>query len=301
MNELLAVFFIVAVAEKFEKDDGIPEHAARILQELNDPTQTEADIYWMFTRLMALSIKELFLPVVVSKKKPINNLLSFEKSGYHNELVNTDKTNEASASVILKRCHRIHHRFLQALDKQLYMYVESQKIEPQIYLQRWVRCLLSREFNLSDTLVLWDSIFACAHIAEENRIEFFTGKLDFHKELVMLDFLCIAMIIFVRSFCIFYIVLQCDATGIMRRLLKFPPVEDVGILISMANSYKERILSGKGVTVPKIVHDMVEDDPLRTSKQEPKAPFIPLPSPKSIKLTDKIDTIISILQEQSVL
>ena len=88
----------------------------------------------MFVKLMDLGVKELFLPVVIQQKNKTNNLLSFSKG--ENDLVNTDKSNESNVSVILKRCHRVHHRLLQALDKQLYMYMESQKIEPQIYLQR---------------------------------------------------------------------------------------------------------------------------------------------------------------------
>ena len=49
------------------------------------------------------------------------------------------------------------------------------------------------------------------------------------------------MIVFVRAFGKIYSVLQSDYTGIMRRLLKFPPVEDVHILISMGLSYQEKL------------------------------------------------------------
>lgn len=290
MNELLAVLIVAAFSEKAHEDlDGS-------IKEINDLTQVEADLYWMFTKLMDLGVKEMFLPVISSKKKNLNKLLSI---GIANELVNDDKTNQADVSKILKRCHRAHHRLLQALDKQLYAYLESQKIEPQIYLQRWIRCILSREFNISDTLVLWDCILACANAKHENKIEEFTGKLDFSKELVMLDFLCVAMIVFVRNFRMVYLVLQSDATGIMRRLLKFPPVEDVRILINMAKSYKERILTGKGVTLPQIMNQIVED-PLRT-KNETKFPtvLITTPTKTSPNFHERIDMIVNLLQEQN--
>lgn len=108
------------------------------------------------------------------------------------------------------------------------------------------------------------------------------------------------MIIFVRSFCIFYLVLQCDATGIMRRLLKFPPVEDVRILIRMAISYKERIFTGKGVTVPQQVHEFYEDDPLKV-KNEPKNPVLLTTSNKEKNsYSDRIENIINLLQYQTV-
>lgn len=45
MNELLAVLFIVAYAEKCTVPLLIPSEPARILQTLNDPSQTEPDIF----------------------------------------------------------------------------------------------------------------------------------------------------------------------------------------------------------------------------------------------------------------
>ena len=45
MNELLAVLLIVAFAEKCTNTADIPEEAGQVLKELNDPTQSEADIY----------------------------------------------------------------------------------------------------------------------------------------------------------------------------------------------------------------------------------------------------------------
>jgi len=201
MNELLAILYIVGFTEKADFEFSLPnKQAEATLKSLNDPQHLEADIFELFSRLMSLGVKELFLPVITKKTKMVNNLLNFEKSGIENDFVNNDKTNDAHTSKILKRCHRVHHRLLQALDKQLYNYIESQKIEPQIYLQRWIRCMLTREFNLSNTLILWDCIFAYVHVQQDNRIEGFTGRLDFRKELVMVDFVCVAMIVFVRGF-----------------------------------------------------------------------------------------------------
>lgn len=172
------------------------------MQELNNPKFLEHDLYELFSRLMNLGVKQMFLPVLTKKPKLVGNLLTFDKKIIENDLINSDKTHDSSSSFILKKCHRVHHRLLQALDKQLYNFIESQKIEPQIYLQRWLRCMLTREFNLANTLILWDCIFSNVFIEHDNKIESFTGKLDFNRELVALEFLCVAMIVFVRSFCI---------------------------------------------------------------------------------------------------
>lgn len=202
MNELLAILFIVGHSEKAEPELSTSLPIKALMQELNNPKFLEHDLYELFSRLMNLGVKQMFLPVLTKKPKLVGNLLTFDKKIIENDLINSDKTHDSSSSFILKKCHRVHHRLLQALDKQLYNFIESQKIEPQIYLQRWLRCMLTREFNLANTLILWDCIFSNVFIEHDNKIESFTGKLDFNRELVALEFLCVAMIVFVRSFCI---------------------------------------------------------------------------------------------------
>jgi TBC1 domain family member 13 len=38
--------------------------------------------------------------------------------------------------------------------------LKEQGIQPSFYSVRWLTTLLSREFNLADTVRLWDSLFA---------------------------------------------------------------------------------------------------------------------------------------------
>ncbi|CAG9322570.1 unnamed protein product [Blepharisma stoltei] len=231
MNEILGIILFVAYAERAPETSEISPQAARYLSILNDPRYIEADSFWMFSRVMDLGIKELFNPVVTHKNKANkkNDLFSWDAEKERNDLVNTDKSHEENISSVLKRCHKIHHRLLQSIDRELYQHMESQKIEPQMYLQRWVRCMFTREFNMADTLVVWDSLFASLVQPIEN-----------NKDILLMDHICVAMIVFVRTF-----LLQSDYSGILRRLLKFPPVEDVHVLVNMGLSYKERIEGGK--------------------------------------------------------
>lgn len=196
MNELLGIILFVAYAEQAPEQLNISQKAKECLQVMNDPAGIEADVYWCFVRLMQHGIAEMFNPVVTHQqgsKKP--DLFTWEVERSHNDLVNQDKSAADNVSSVLKRCHRIHHRILQDVDKELYLYLERQKIEPQMYLQRYLRCVLSREFNLADTLILWDALFA--HL---------TPGCDFKasgtqaEDLTLLDFICVAMIIFVRAF-----------------------------------------------------------------------------------------------------
>jgi hypothetical protein len=71
------------------------------------------------------------------------------------------------------------------IDRELYDYLEAQRVEPQMHLLRWIRYLLSREFRLSDVLLIWDAIFSKVGVEVENRNEKMTGALNFERELVM--------------------------------------------------------------------------------------------------------------------
>lgn len=202
MNELLGILIFVAYAERAPDRMNVSPEVEALIRELNSPAGMEADLFMVFSRLMDLGVKELYNPVVAQRQPPKkgDNLFSWNKEE-ENDLIHKDRSDDHDVSSVLKRCHRIHHRYLQAVDAELYNYLESQKIESQMYLQRWLRCVLSREFTLFDTLILWDAIFASVNTKTANKNVQLTGRIDFNNELTLLDFTCVAMMIFVRSTC----------------------------------------------------------------------------------------------------
>lgn len=204
MNELLAIFVFVGYAEtEAFSADCISETAGDYLRALNSRADLEADCYWLFTNLMDRGVKELFNPVLnrpPPQRSRGKNLFIWDDDAEKNELVGQDRTDEETASTVLKRCHRIHHRYLQSIDPELYEYLESQNIEPQMHLLRWIRCLLSREFHLADVLLMWDAIFSKAGVEIVNCNASMTGSLNVHKDLVLLDFLCVSMVVYVRTY-----------------------------------------------------------------------------------------------------
>lgn len=262
MNELLGILLFVGYADVVTDIFDVQPRTRQILSILNSKDYLEADVYWCFARLMDLGISELFNPVVSHQNRQKNkkkDLFTWEAEKTHNDLVNQDKSQEQNVSSILRRCHKVHHQLLQSIDKELFNHIENRKTEPQMYLQRWLRCMLSREFNLADTLELWDAVFA----------SFF---LEPDEEFILLDYLCVAMIVFVRAFCKTYLVLQSDQSGILKRLLKFPPVEDVHILVGMAIKFKSRS------TTPLRTPPKPEISPLTTPFTQPKKILIANPS-----------------------
>ncbi|OMJ83986.1 hypothetical protein SteCoe_14972 [Stentor coeruleus] len=277
MNELLGVLIFVAYAEQAPENMSISYKNQEYINILNNPESLEADVYWCFVRLMDLGIAELFNPVVMhrqGKKKP--DLFTWDAEKSHNDLVNQDKSTAEGVSSVLKKCHKIHHRILQTVDNELYLYLEKQKIEPQMYLQRYVRCILSREFNLADTLIIWDAIFAHLSPNSDFKAE---SNVNLCKELSLLDYICVAMIVFVRVF-----ILQSDNSGILRRLLKFPPVEDVHILIDMGLGYKQSMQdrSSKNLKTPVVSNQILNPQPISTPHPIVNIPETPISTPIQI-------------------
>lgn len=289
MNELLGTILFVAYAERAPDTTTISVQATELLAVLNAPDGIEADTFWIFSRVMDLGIKGLFNPILNSRgpARRGEDLFEWDAVRNKNELVNEDKSNAEEASYILKRCHRIHHRLLFTVDTELYRYLEQQKIEPQIYLQRWLRCVLTREFNFAETLVLWDAMFAHWKSSEQ--------------ELSLLDYICVAMIEFVRL-----TLLESDQTGILRRLLKFPPVEDVSVLINMAIKYKDRVCGTK--TVIPVTEITVAQPPIANVATVQPTPIeeaketVEVPRPRVVQRTnnasiDQLSQSIALIEE----
>ena len=65
---------------------------------------------------------------------------------------------EKEQSSIYKRCSRIYHEILKFVDIKLYEHLLANEIEPEMQLMRWLRCVLSREFEPDTTMHLWDYI-----------------------------------------------------------------------------------------------------------------------------------------------
>lgn len=62
-------------------------------------------------------------------------------------------------SVISKRCLRIYEE-LKYVERDLHQHLIANEVPPELHLTRWLRCVMSREYNVESTLVLWDYIFA---------------------------------------------------------------------------------------------------------------------------------------------
>lgn len=63
---------------------------------------------------------------------------------------------EKQKSALILRCSRIYHDFLCKKDRELYNHLMSMQVSPELHLMRWLRCVLSREFEIENVLIYWD-------------------------------------------------------------------------------------------------------------------------------------------------
>ena len=76
------------------------------------------------------------------------------------------------------------------------------------------------------------------------------GKINSNDELVMIKFVALSLILFVRNYCITYLVTN-DISQILKRLTKFPPIEDILYILQLTNQCKEFLFSGNEDLRPK--------------------------------------------------
>lgn len=134
MHELSAVVLLAVLEGEY---DGSPEENS-LAMSLCGRCYNEADAFLLFSRLMELGMLNMFVPP---------GFLAVEGDG-------------STASPTTARCAAINNTLLKAADKDLYHHLQAHRIEPQLYLLRWLRLLYCREFPLEQTLVLWDALFA---------------------------------------------------------------------------------------------------------------------------------------------
>lgn len=247
MNEILAIFFIVNYREQrfkeTSKQDNNISNNCKEFSILFDPDEIQADTYIIFDHFMQMGSKYLF-STVEERKMPLSKSTSS----------NSCKT------VLIQKCTHIFHKILKNSDKVLYNHLISLSIEPQIFLLRWVRLFYCREFQIEDVIILWDYFFSDCFLTNfKNGMNFqFKGdNIEIAHQtsevFPLVDYFAISMILFIKSF-----LLEYDENYCLKRLFKYPPVENIRTLIDLAfkvkwkNEKRERSVKKDDVFLNKI-------------------------------------------------
>ena len=133
MHEICAMLLYVLLQDiQHEKQ---PSSTETTLELCTSYEYIEHDLFWCFHYLM----------------KDLGPLYYVEKKDIQEE--------EETLPPMLSSCHRVR-QILSVVDENTHAHLESLHIEPQLFCLRWFRLLFSREFHMTDTLVLWDWILA---------------------------------------------------------------------------------------------------------------------------------------------
>lgn len=120
-----------------------------------------------------------------------------------------------SEGTLRTRMLGIYHGLLQLFDSVLYEHLQTQMVIPQLYLLKWLRLLLAREFSVNQAMRVWDLLFK--------------------DGLEMVDYLCVAMHSLFRLE-----LLELEGPYLMQRLMETQAVStrQVGEMLKMAKGLK---------------------------------------------------------------
>ena len=208
MHELLAPLLVVLERDGQCGDKSTADSEAGLLGCVTDKDFTEHDAYALFEKLMAV-ISESFAPQ--ERKK-------------------TTDGQYARPGGVVARCDHMHNTLLRSKDYELYIHLQSQHVEPQLYSMKWIRLLLGREFQLEDVLALWDALFADHLQACSKGSKPVAGG----RGLELLEYVCVAMIIYIRAD-----LLGKDNMGCLQSLMKYPPVNGVKVFVTSALNLRD--------------------------------------------------------------
>ena len=128
-------------------------------------------------------------------------------------------------SDLIKRIKKIFYIELPQIDKKYFELLYG-VIEPNLFLLRWLLCILDREISLKHVLWIWDCVFFYEFV------EFTFIKKDIdkdgkhHNRLNFMDYVCLNMIMDLKP-----LVENSDQSIMLCRFMKFPGEKNIREII----------------------------------------------------------------------
>ena len=240
MNDILAVTFLALYpcyfknTKKLSKNKIIElsseqlsaiDNAQDIYDFFHDEDELYSDLYYCFTNIMKRGLKELFETIKGNEK----NIINYKKYQLFSNKWEEDPTDDLQNPLNI-RCTMIIKEKLKSIDPDLYQHFKKIGLSCIIFLQRWLKCMFDREFELKDVFTIWDSIFA-------------TPDAQNGYGLIFLDYISLSMILRIRKQ-----LLESDQNECFMTLFKCPQIENISELVIFSNNLQiavEEILHGK--------------------------------------------------------
>ena len=217
MNEILAIFihsffsFYFPNSKKIKNKSEFdlwskePEkYVNEIYDYLHDEDELQSDLYYIMYNSM---------------NKGLNN--------FYDDSIAPESTKEDPKTFLIIRCDNILLK-LKKFNNKLYQHFMDIQLSAEVILQRWLKCIFSREFTTEDCIYIWDNILANEFNAPSQNLEY-------------VDYFCVAMFDYISDN-----LLKHDQNECFLCLFKYPPFQTIDILIAQAEKVKANILKLDG-------------------------------------------------------
>ena len=197
---------------------------------LVDNNYIENDLFIIYSELMSRDMTLLYTYNEEKYKK--NNNINYDLKNLKEE--DLEKSNESD---LIKRIKKIFYINLPKLDKQYFDFLNG-SIEPNLFLLRWLLCIVDREISLKHVLWIWDNVFYYDFIEftfikkdldKEKEKEKETEKGKHINRLNFLDVVCLSMIMDLKP-----LVHSGDQSIMLCRFMKFPNEKNIRQIIKEA-------------------------------------------------------------------
>ena len=141
----------------------------------------EFDIYELFFLLMKNGVKTLYETIESKDQDKYINPDAYKKYELFQFKVDNENEAEIKTNKLIQRCDDIIKKKFKYIDGELYNHFVVIDLNCSIFLQKWLKCLFTREFKINEVILLWDCI-----IIFGNNLEF-------------IDFITISILISMRK------------------------------------------------------------------------------------------------------
>ena len=243
MNEILGTlllsFYPSLKYNKFSKDELDKENNGKITNKemlyyfLEDEEFFEADLFTIFCELMSRGLTVLYS----YNDEKYRNANNTPVDTTNLTIENLEKSGE---SLLMKRIKKIFFIYLKK-DKE-YFEVLSKNIEPNLFLLRWILCMLNREISLKNIFYVWDCVFFYEFMEftfEESKNKLIEERENSNNDgnnninrLNFLDYICLSMIFDLKKE-----IINSDVSIILSKFLKYPNERNIKKIMKEAFKY----------------------------------------------------------------
>ena len=213
MNEILAIFiysfypFYISspikdyTPNKFDlwcKNPG--KYINEIYAFFHDENEFQSDLYYILYNIMNMGLNK-----------------------FYEDGIDPDSKKDDQKTYLLLRCDYILEK-LKIHNLKLYNHFIDIGMSAEVILQRWLKCVFSREFTPEDCILIWDNILANEFNVSSKNLEY-------------IDYFCVAMFDYISNS-----LMDLDQNECFITLFKYPPFQSINILVEWSEKVKENIL-----------------------------------------------------------